>query len=101
MEKEKIMANVYLSCKVVKALPEKNQNGEDGYRIFYPDGYVSWCPKGTFESSYRNIDEFANDMSERGVSDIFAACYLQDDDPRLMKPAETVEMKRFDLTLDF
>lgn len=101
MEKEEIMANVYLSCKVVKALPEKNQNREDGYRIFYPDGYVSWCPKGTFESSYRNIDEFANDMAERGVSDIFAACYLQDDDPRLMKPAETVEMKRFDLTLDF
>lgn len=101
MEKEEIMANVYLSCKVVKALPKKNQNGEDGYRIFYPDGYVSWCPKGTFERSYRNIDVFANNMAVKGTSDVVAMCYLSAYNPRLIEPTESVGVKRFGLTLDF
>lgn len=26
---------------------------EDGYRVRYPDGYVSWSPKETFEKAYR------------------------------------------------
>lgn len=32
---------------------------EDGYRIRYPDGYVSWSPKETFEKAYLplNINE--------------------------------------------
>lgn len=101
MEKEKIMANVYLSCKVVKALPEKNQNGEDGYRIFYPDGYVSWCPKGTFESSYRNIDEFANDMAIKGTSKVFAKCLLKADPFFPYDPMEEGHWIVFLLDLNF
>ena len=26
---------------------------EDGYRVRYPDGYVSWSPKAVFEEAYR------------------------------------------------
>ena len=29
---------------------------EDGYRVRYPDGYVSWSPKDVFEEAYRPTD---------------------------------------------
>lgn len=29
---------------------------EDGYRVRYPDGYVSWSPKEVFEEAYRPTD---------------------------------------------
>ena len=29
--------------------------GEDGYKVVYPDGYVSWSPKEIFEEAYRRI----------------------------------------------
>lgn len=29
---------------------------EDGYRVRYPDGYVSWSPKAVFEEAYRPTD---------------------------------------------
>lgn len=93
--KEGRRSSFYLSCKVVKALPEKNLNGYDGYRIFYPDGYVSWCPKNTFESSYRNIDEFANDTKEKGKSEVLAQCLLKCD------PLGKGHLKVFLLNFDF
>ena len=35
------------------------QHVEEGYRVCYPDGYVSWSPKETFEKAYLplNINE--------------------------------------------
>ena len=39
--------------------PEKVMNAtacEDGYKVQYPDGYVSWSPKEVFEEAYRPID---------------------------------------------
>ena len=29
---------------------------EDGYKVCYPDGYVSWSPKEVFEAAYRPTD---------------------------------------------
>lgn len=29
---------------------------EDGYKVCYPDGYVSWSPKEVFEAAYRLTD---------------------------------------------
>lgn len=29
---------------------------EDGYRVRYPDGYVSWSPKETFEKAYLQLN---------------------------------------------
>lgn len=28
-----------------------------GYKVIYPDGYVSWSPKETFETAYREITD--------------------------------------------
>ena len=51
----------YIGVKIVKAEPEE-KNGEPGYRVKYPNGYVSWSPKETFEKAYRKLDckEFIN-----------------------------------------
>ncbi len=29
---------------------------EDGYKVVYQDGYISWSPKAVFEEAYRRID---------------------------------------------
>lgn len=28
---------------------------EDGYKVMYSDGYISWSPKIVFETAYREI----------------------------------------------
>ena len=40
------------------AIPEDRtgQTWEDGYKVVYPDGYVSWSPKDVFEATYRPVD---------------------------------------------
>ena len=40
------------------AIPEDRtgQTWEDGYKVEYPDGYVSWSPKDVFEEAYRLVD---------------------------------------------
>jgi hypothetical protein len=40
------------------AVPEDRagQIWEDGYKVVYPDGYVSWSPKEVFEAAYRATD---------------------------------------------
>lgn len=45
MGKDGKRASLYLSCKVVKAFPKKNQYGEDGYGVCFPGGYYDWRPK--------------------------------------------------------
>lgn len=44
----------YIGVKIVKAEPQEN-NGAPGYRVKYPDGYVSWSPKDVFEEAYREL----------------------------------------------
>ena len=36
--------------------PEPWNGCEDGYKVVYEDGYVSWSPKENFEKAYRSID---------------------------------------------
>lgn len=40
------------------AVPEDRtgQIWEDGYKVVYPDSYVSWSPKEVFEAAYRPTD---------------------------------------------
>lgn len=40
------------------AVPENRtgQTWEDGYKVVYPDGYVSWSPKEVFEEAYRETN---------------------------------------------
>lgn len=65
----------YIGAKIIKAEPmdqitfinadgkgpdttvRETQEPRDGYRVEYPDGYVSWSPKNVFETAYREITD--------------------------------------------
>ena len=50
----------YYGTKKIKAEPQINPNSdadsgaeaEEGYKVEYADGYISWSPKATFEAAY-------------------------------------------------
>lgn len=79
----------YIGTKTVRACPctkldhmtdygAMSCSGEDyekykdvkGYRVTYPDGYVSWSPKEVFEASYRKYDDivWCADGSDRKLT---------------------------------
>ena len=43
--------------KEFKGQKDLNQDTRSGYRVIYPDNYVSWSPKEVFETAYRNITD--------------------------------------------
>lgn len=44
----------YIGTKIINAEFEA-KDGRPGYRVVYPDGYVSWSPAQTFENAYRPV----------------------------------------------
>lgn len=38
------------------AIPANKNPDDEGYKVTYPDGYVSWCPKAQFEAAGRPCD---------------------------------------------
>lgn len=42
----------YIGTKHIEAEPAQ-KDGEDGYKVVYEDGYVSWSPKDVFEKAYK------------------------------------------------
>ena len=67
LEEEKL----YIGTKIITAIPMdevtflrdfkgkdvSNQETRPGYKVTYPDGYVSWSPKETFENAYREVTD--------------------------------------------
>ena len=41
----------YIGIKLISAIPS-TKDGQEGYTVKYPDGYISWSPKEQFESAY-------------------------------------------------
>ena len=37
-------------------IPSNENPADEGYKVTYPDGYVSWCPKAQFEAAGRPCD---------------------------------------------
>ena len=56
----------YIGVKIVEAEPDaqyryhetmdSEKELREGYKVVYPDGYVSWSPKDVFEEAYRETD---------------------------------------------
>jgi hypothetical protein len=79
----------YIGCKMIKAAPAIRKGGkiylldepvpksmdpvEEGYKVLYPDGYVSFSPKDVFEKSYFEL-KCEDKISQEDV-DRFIACY--------------------------
>ena len=47
--------------KTVKGRDEKHET-RDGYRVAYPDGYVSWSPKEAFENANREVTDTEKEL---------------------------------------
>ena len=47
---------------VIKNEDISNRETRPGYKVTYPDGYISWSPKETFENAYREVT-----VSERAL----------------------------------
>ncbi len=62
----------YIGAKIIKAEPMDeitflkrhrkevdvtNRETRPGYRVYYPDGYISWSPAEVFERCYREITD--------------------------------------------
>lgn len=43
------------NSKSDRIIPAPEYASKEGYRVVYPDGYVSWSPKDVFENAYREI----------------------------------------------
>jgi hypothetical protein len=44
----------YIGSKIITAEPQ-DKDGQPGYKVIYPDNYVSWSPKAVFEEAYRPV----------------------------------------------
>ena len=60
----------FIGSKIIQAEPQDecaflaskgqdvtNRETQPGYRVAYPDGYVSWSPKAVFEEAYRPVSD--------------------------------------------
>ena len=53
----------YIGTKIIEAEPV-----EEGYRVKYQDGYVSWSPKDVFEKAYLKIIPNPNLKTDISIS---------------------------------
>lgn len=45
------MTQHYVGTKIIEAWPAE-KDGQPGYGVKYPDGYISWSPREAFEAAY-------------------------------------------------
>lgn len=50
------LLQTYIGTKIIQAVKEE-KDGMPGYKVIYPDGYVSWSPKNVFEAAYRKVSD--------------------------------------------
>ena len=65
------MTQHYIGSKQIVAWPEVKE-GSDGYAVKYPDGYISWSPKDTFEAAYLPQGHDGSRVNEEMVEDFIA-----------------------------
>lgn len=63
----------YIGVKMIEAEPcpawkdsGEHKEGDPGYKVRYPDGYVSWSPKEVFEAAYYPLEK-GDTISETDV----------------------------------
>lgn len=62
------MTQHYIGTKQILAWPEPKE-GHEGYAVKYPDGYISWSPKETFEAAYLPQGHDGSRVPEQMVDD--------------------------------
>lgn len=49
-------------------IPVDENPADEGYKVTYPDGYVSWCPKAQFEAAARPCDGMTFGMAVEAMN---------------------------------
>lgn len=88
----------YIGVKIIEAEPcpawkdmGEHKAGDPGYKVRYPDGYVSWSPKDVFEEAYFRMGEDPSKITEDMVKRFIGPVYTdQMDDKTTVVGAETV-----------
>ena len=57
----------YIGSKIINAEPQE-KDGQAGYKVVYPDNYVSWSPKAVFEEAYRPVSNGERDLIENPLA---------------------------------
>ena len=57
----------YIGSKIINAEPQ-DKDGQPGYKVVYPDNYVSWSPKAVFEEAYRPVSDGERDLIENTLA---------------------------------
>lgn len=65
------MTQHYIGTKQIVAW-EQEKDGQPGYAVKYPDGYISWSPKGVFEAAYLAQGHDGSRINEQMVDDFIA-----------------------------
>ena len=65
----------YIGCKIIAAEPQ-DKDGQSGYKVVYPDNYLSWSPKSVFEEAYRPVSQ-----GERNIVESVNLCHCIGDNP--------------------
>jgi hypothetical protein len=66
------MTQHYIGTKQIVAW-EQEKDGKSGYAVKYPDGYISWSPKETFEAAYLPQGHDGTRINEQMVDDFIVA----------------------------
>ena len=56
VEAEPMTRGEHLKSKGLSLIPGSGKEEDEGYKVVYADGYVSWCPKAQFEDAGRPCD---------------------------------------------
>ena len=68
---------LYVGTKLIQAVPmgehefmlnfknQEIQQDQPGYKVTYPDGYISWSPKNAFENAYREVTDSERRLFEK------------------------------------
>ena len=65
------MTQHYIGTKQIEAW-EQEKDGQPGYAVKYPDGYISWSPKDVFEAAYLPQGHDGSRINEQMVDDFIA-----------------------------
>ncbi len=67
----------YIGSKIINAEPQ-DRDGAPGYKVVYPDNYVSWSPKAVFEEAYRLVSDGERDLIENPLASTVAGLRAND-----------------------
>jgi hypothetical protein len=70
------MTQHYIGIKQVTAW-EQDKDDKQGYSVKYPDGYISWSPKDTFENAYIPQGNDPTKINQQMVDDFIVSTQVE------------------------